>query len=331
MPSSSDYYDLLGVKRSATADEIRSAYRKLARELHPDVNKAADAATRFSRVQEAYEVLSDTTKRQNYDRYGVADPGSASGSGGAAGGGGGGRRGTYTWTNVAGRPGPSQGEFNDFDAGSIFEEIFGGRSSSDPGPFGSPGGGGFGARAKARSKPTKGGDINQALTVSFLEAARGGTRHVRVVRGGSGQTIEVTIPMGVAEGTKMRVRGAGSPSASGGPPGDLILTVEIEPHDQFRREGLDVLVDLPLTIVEATLGATVPVPTIQGKAEVTVPPGTSSGARLRLRGQGIRTHEKGVGDLYAIVKVIAPKELSEEDKAMLRDLGARLPKVRGAE
>lgn len=326
MPSSPDYYDILGVQRTASADEIRSAYRKLARELHPDVNKAPDAAKKFSRVQEAYEVLSDATKRQNYDRFGVADPGMG---GGPSSGSGGGRRGTYTWTNVAGRPGPSPGEFSDFDAGSIFEEIFGGRSTGDQGPFGSPGG--FGARAKARSKPTKGVDINQALKVSFLEAARGGTRHVRVVRGGSGQTIEVTIPMGVADGTKMRVRGAGAPSASGGPPGDLILMVEIEPHEQFRREGLDVLVDLPLTIVEATLGATVQVPTIQGTAEVTVPPGTSSGARLRLRGQGIHTHEKGHGDLYAIVKIMAPRELSEQDRTMLRDLGARLPRVRGTE
>lgn len=321
MASSSDYYQVLGVQRSASADEIKSAYRKLARELHPDVNKAQDAAKKFARVQEAYEVLSDATKRQNYDRYGVAEPGF--GEGGASGGG---RRGTYTWTNVAGRPSSGPGDFSDVDAASIFEEIFGGRSSGDSSAFGM--GGGFGQRAKARSKPTKGADIAQSLPVSFLEAARGGTRHVRVVRGGSGQTIEVTIPMGVADGTKLRVRGAGAPSPNGGPPGDSILTVEIEPHECFRREGLDIHVDVPLTIAEAALGATVQVPTIHGKAEVTVPAGTSSGARLRLRGQGIRTHDKGAGDQYAIIKIVAPKGLSEADKALLSDLATRLGRVR---
>lgn len=321
MPSR-DYYDILGVKKSASADEIRSAYRKLARELHPDVNKAADAAKKFAEVQAAYEVLSDEQKKQNYDRFGVAEPGfGGAGPGGA----GGGRR--YTWTNVGGRPGAGPGggqnvDFGDFDAGSIFDEIFGASRGGDAGgsnPFA-----GFGARAKARSKPTRGGDLNHDLVVDFLEAARGGTKSVRITRGGSSQTIEVTLPVGVAEGTKLRVRGAGSPSASGGPPGDLILTVHIGPHEWFRRDGLDVLVDVPLTIAEAALGATVHVPTLTGKAEVSVPAGTSSGARLRLRGQGIRTHEKGHGDLYAVIKIVAPKDLSEADKAALRDMGARL-------
>lgn len=316
MPAPRDYYEVLGVRRSASADDIKAAYRKLVRELHPDVNKAADAPKKFTEVQAAYEVLSDPEKRSTYDRYGTAEPGATS-AGSAAGA----RRGS-AWTNVGGRP--SASDFGaDFDAQSIFEEIFGGVR---PGGEGSPGG--FGARAKARSRPTQGADITADLSVDFLEAARGGIKTVRIPRGGTSQTIEVTVPMGVADNTKLRIRGAGSPSASGGAPGDLILNVRITPHPTLRREGLDLLQDVPLTIVEAALGAKVQVPTIGGQAEVVIPPGTSSGARLRLRGQGIRTQDQGAGDLYAIVRIVAPKGLSDADKDILRDLGQRLPDPR---
>lgn len=317
MPPSRDYYEVLGVAKGATADQIKSAYRRLARELHPDVNKSPDASKKFNEVQEAYDVLSDTSKRENYDRFGVAEPG----FGGAGPSNAGGRRGgTYTWSNVAGRPGPGGGsDFGDADAGSIFEEIFGGR--------GDPFGGGFGAGPKARAKPTRGRDIEHELVLDFMEAVRGGSKSIRLSRGGVTQTIELTIPPGVGEGTKLRVRGQGLPSSGRGSAGDLIVTAHIAAHEVFRRDGMDIVLELPLTIVEATLGTTVSVPTLAGKAEVTVPPGTSSGQRLRLRGQGIKS-EKGTGDLFVVARIVVPRELSDEDREALRRIGDRLPSPR---
>lgn len=321
MASARDYYEVLGVARDATADQIKSAYRRLARELHPDVNKAADAGKRFSEVQEAYDVLSDETKRKNYDRYGTPEPGFGPAGAGYSASGGGPRRGTYTWTNVAGRPGPGGGDFSEFDAGSIFEEIFGGRSD----PFASTG---FGGRARSRGRSTRGKDIEHEIVLDFMDAVRGGVRSLRVSRGASTQTIELTIPPGITEGTRLRMRGAGLPGTGNAPPGDLMVTVRVAPHEYFRREGLDILLDLPLTIAEAALGATVQVPTLTGRAEVTVPPGTSSGQRLRLKGQGVRT-DKGTGDLYAVVQIVAPKDLSAEDRAALRAMSERLSSPRG--
>jgi curved DNA-binding protein len=306
--STPDHYEVLKVARGASLDEIKSAYRKLARELHPDVNKAPDAAQKFARVQEAYDVLSDEKKRDHFDRYGASEPGFAGTSGGP-------RRGTYTWTNVAGRPGAAVGDFDEFDVGTIFEEVFGGK----PDPFG----GGFGGGVKPKGRATRGRDVEQEIVVEFMEAARGGTKPIRVTRGGSTQTIELKIPAGVAEGTRLRMRGAGSPSAGGAPPGDLIVTVRIAPHELFRREGLDVLLDLPLTIAEASLGTRASVPTLTGRAELAVPPGTSSGQRLRLKGQGIRT-ESGSGDLLVVAKIVAPRDLSDADRETLRLLGGRL-------
>lgn len=342
MATKRDLYDVLGISRSASADEIKSAYRKLARQYHPDVNKAKDAPTKFNEVQEAYEVLSDIEKRKMYDQFGHAGVGAA---GGAAGGGGyagqrwpysggeSGEPGTYTWSNIGGRPsgaGGSAGGASDFDMGSIFEEIFGGGGGGGAGSAeaGRAGRGGFGARAKARSKNSRGRDITHDITVDFLTAARGGTETLRVDRGGSSQTIDVTIPPGIADATKLRVRGAGAPSAGTGGAGDLILTVNVGAHPVFRREGLDILLDLPLSITEAALGKTLSVPTLTGKADVTIPPGTSSGQKLRLRGQGIKTDAGEAGDLYVVAKIIAPKALSEADKEALRTIGERLPSVR---
>ncbi len=313
MPPSRDYYEVLGIAKSATADQIKSAYRRLARELHPDMNKSPDAPKKFNEVQVAYDVLSDTAKRENFDRFGRADPGVGGGPGSGS------RRGaTYSWSNVAGRPGAA-GDFNEVDAGSIFEEIFGGRSDHF--------GGGFGTGPKARAKPTRGRDIEHELVLDFMEAVRGGSKSIRISRGSVTQTIEVTIPPGVAEGTKLRMRGAGLASTGRASAGDLIVTIHVAAHELYRREGLDLVLDLPLTIAEAALGASVSVPTLTGKAEVTIPPGTSSGQRLRLRGQGIKT-EKGTGDLLVAAKIVVPKELREEDREALRRLGEHLPKPR---
>jgi curved DNA-binding protein len=318
MATERDYYEVLGVARSASDDEIKRAYRKLAREKHPDVNKATNAAEQFGEIQRAYEVLSDGDKRKRYDRLGHAGVDGANAS--QQWGGGGPRQGTYTWTNVGG-PGGAGGA-SDFDVHSIFEEMFGGRARGGGAP------GGFGSQARAKSRGTRGRDVTREVTVDFLDAVRGSTTSIRVRRGGSMQTIDVTIPPGSKDGAKLRVRGSGSPSPGGGVPGDLILTVRVTPHPHFRWDGDNLLVDLPLTIVEATLGAKIHVPTLRGSAELTIPPGTSSGQRLRLRGQGVPGASGAAADLYATVRVVAPKNVSAADRRTLTDLASRLESPR---
>jgi DnaJ-class molecular chaperone len=336
VPTASDYYNVLGVSRSASEDEIRRAYRKLARELHPDVNKAPDAAERFNKVNEAYEVLSDPEKRKNYDRFGTATPGEGFGGGP----GGSPRGGTYSWTNVGGGAGGSS-PFGAEDIGSIFEEIFGvgGRAGAGGGsPFGTGGpfgGGGAGgqrstqARGRGRGQAraaAKGADRHETIQVTFITAALGGAETVP----GSTKPIEVTIPAGVDDGQKLRLRGEGEPGRGAAPAGDLIVTVRVGKHPHFRREGLDVLIDLPVSIAEATLGVTVDVPLLKGRADVRVPPGCPSGQRLRIKGRGITTPDR-TGDFYAVVKIVPPNVQDEQTKRLVESLAARLPSTRTGE
>ncbi len=309
-PAQRDYYEVLGVERDATGDQIRAAYRRLARKLHPDVNKSADATQKFAEVQQAYDILSDEQKRRAYDQYGHE---AAAGFGREPGP----QRPHYTWTNVAGPGGVGAAE-GDFDVGSIFEEMFGRH----------PAGTGFSGRARARSRTTRGRDLESELAVDFMGAMRGGKHTLRLQRGGKTQTVEVTVPAGVEDGTRLRIRGMGAPSGTSGPPGDLILTVRVAPHSHFRREGLDLLLDLPLSITEATLGTTVSIPTVTGRADVTVPPGTASGQRLRLRGQGVKTEDGRHGDLYVVTRIVSPKDISAADRKTLDDLAGRIPPVR---
>ncbi|RMH25998.1 MAG: J domain-containing protein [Planctomycetota bacterium] len=320
MAAAKSYYEVLGVSRGADEAAIKAAYRRLARQWHPDVNKEPDAAEKFREVQQAYEVLSDPEKRKLYDRVGHE-----AFAHGAAAGAGGGRGPTYTWSNVGGGDFGGATEGFDFgDLSDLFGEMFGG------GPFGGASAGRRAAAgARARSTPRRGRDIRTERLISFDAAVRGSTEAVRVHRGGSSQTIEVTIPKGVADGAKLRVRGAGEPSPTGGTAGDLILTVRVGAHPIFRRHGLDVEFDLPLSIVEATLGATVRVPTPDGgRADLKVPPGTPSGAKLRLRGRGVENADGDRGDLYAVVKIVPPKSVTAQDRAALEALGARLPSPR---
>ncbi len=318
-----DYYEVLSIPRGATADQIRSAHRKLARELHPDVNKQADAATRFAEVQEAYDVLSDPDKRATYDRvgHGAYTGGVPHARSGAP------PRGTYTWTNIGGTPGDVS--FDPEDIGSIFEEFFGG-------------GRGPGARGAERETPRtrarpKGADIHHTIDVPFETAYDGGTVTIQIARDGDEETIDINIPRGVDTGAKLRLRGKGR-RGRGGSVGDLILTVRLLPHPTFRRDGLDVLTDVTLTIVEATLGAKVGVPLPPDgheTAQITAPPGTPSGARLRIRARGFETDARAGapgrrGDFFAVVRIVPPKpdELSEGDRDALRSIGARLPSPR---
>jgi len=335
MPARRDYYTVLGVKKSATADDIRSAHRRLARKLHPDVNKAPDAAEKFREVQEAYDVLSDDEKRKIYDRVGhdAFVSGVRAAHAGARGGQPGGGSRAYSWS--AG-DGMGAGGFSADDLGSIFEEMFSGRgggfggfgASPEPGARAPGGAGPFGASARRRSRQRKGADLTHDVTVPFDQAMAGGVHRLGVSRGGVSQTIEVKVPKGVKDGARLRIRGSGQPSPTGGPPGDLILTVRIGPHPLYKRDGLDIILDLPVTIAEAALGADVEVPTPRGRVTLKVPPGAASGARLRVREHGVEDDKGAKGDLYAVVKVIPPKTLTDDQRSALETLAKSLPQVR---
>lgn len=285
-----DPYDILGVDRKASADEIKRAYRRLAKETHPDRNPGNKAAEqRFKEVQAAYDVLGDSDRRKQYDQFGAGGP-------------------TPDFQNWRGEPsGSVQYEtagFESFgDLSSIFEQFF--RRSGN--------GGGTAPRGRrprgdGRQSAPAGGDIEHTIEITFEEAVRGSTREVSLQsdRGGKPERIEFRIPPGIADGQAIRLRGRGQPGAGGR--GDLLLRCRILPHPWYRRDGLDIHLDLPLTIPEAMLGARVEIPTLDGVTLLTVPPGTSSGAKLRLRGKGIRdSRSEMTGDMYAIVRIVAPR------------------------
>jgi curved DNA-binding protein len=292
-----DYYEVLGVPRGAGDEEIRSAYRKLAREYHPDVNKEPGAEDRFKEVSEAYEVLRDPEKREKYDRLGAnwkagEDVSGASGFGGGSGFSGG--------FGGGGAQGFGDGDgFSDF-----FESFFGGRRE------GSRGFEGFSMR---------GGDQEAPLEVTLEEAARGGKRRISLA---DGRDFEVQIPPGVRDGQKIRLAGQGGEGASGGPAGDLYLRVRIKRHPRFRRDGDDLVVEIPVAPWEAALGATVPVPTLDGSAKVKVPAGSSSNRRLRLKGEGMPGPGGRKGDLYASVRIVVPKKLEKRERELFEELAA---------
>jgi len=320
MARSRSFYNILGVTKDATADEIKRAYRKLARKLHPDVNKAGDAAEKFKEVQEAYETLSDEKKRKMYDRVGHAAFVRGA-TGAAADSGRGGRGPTYTWSNIGSSgAGDASSSFDFGDISDVFAEMFGG------------GGGRRGSAprdARTRSRPKAGRDIHKDRLISFETAIAGGRESIRVGRGGAVQTLDVKIPKGVDEGAKLRIAGGGEPSPTGAKAGDLILTIHVGKHSLFVRQGLDVTLELPLTIVEATIGATVEIPTPAGeRVKLKIPAGSASGSRLRLKGRGVVTDDGRKGDLFAVLKIVPPKELSKNDRAMLESLGERLASPR---
>jgi curved DNA-binding protein len=312
-----DYYDALGVSRDATTDEIRTAYRRLARENHPDVNKDPAAADRFKDISEAYDVLRDEEKRRAYDRYGenwkAASAGPGPGGGGGGGGGGprgGGPQGFEGFDG--GFAGFGGGGAAEGDLGDIFESLFGGgRASSRAGGRRRRGGGGDGFSLR-------GGDHEATIDLTLEEAFRGGSRHFQL---SDGRDYDVTIPPGVREGQRIRLAGEGAAGVGGGPSGDLLLRVRLVPHPRFRLVGDNIEVDLPVAPWEAALGATVPVPLIDGgTARVKVKGGSSSGTRLRLKGEGWPERDGRRGDLYAIVKIMVPKKLSRQERKLFEEL-----------
>lgn len=309
--SKRDFYEVLGISKGAGTSEIRDAHRKLVRKLHPDVNKESDASERFAEVQEAYDVLSDETKRSRYDQFGHAGFSASTGTGDHGGAGG-------AWTDVD----PETFE-------SIFGDFFRGRggSGTEGIDFGGIGGGSPGRRHVAQ--PRRGSDLQHDITIPFLVAANGGTETIRVAdASGKVQSIEVKVPAGIFEGATLRVRGKGGPGTHGGGPGDIRLRMHIDKHPWYKRDGLDLLMDLPITIVEAAKGVTVELPLLSGSVSLVVPPGTGSSAKLRVAGKGI-TNSKGVsGDFFAIVSIVAPKDLSEANLDRIADAGESLPDPR---
>jgi DnaJ-class molecular chaperone len=294
MTSNRDYYEVLGVGRTATEKEIKAAYRKLARKFHPDVNPGDSAAEdRFKEVAEAFAVLGDPEKRARYDRGGRE----AFGAG---------------FDPFAGMS-REQAEAFDFGGFSdLFESLFGGAAR--------------GTRPRGRGR---GGDLEFEMTVPFVQAISGHTIEVTLPRPGArgpGERVKVRIPPGVEDGSRVRVAGRGESGHGGGAAGDAYLRVHVEPHPLFRREGTDLLCDVPVGIVKATLGGRVDVPTLDGRATIEIPPGTRSGQKLRLRGRGVPAHgARRAGDLFVVVQIVPPKDLDARSKALLEELAKLHP------
>ncbi|MBE7047768.1 MAG: molecular chaperone DnaJ [Ruminococcaceae bacterium] len=358
MAEKRDYYEVLGVAKSASADEIKKAFRKKAKQYHPDLNPDnKEAEAKFKEVNEAYEILSDADKKQRYDQFGHAGVDPNFGAGGGFGGFDGG-----------------------FDIGDIFEGFFGG--------------GGFGRNSARRNAPRRGADLETQVSISFEEAAFGCEKEIHLYRtefcpdcdgsgakagsdvatctvcGGSGQvrstqrtilgnmstvttctacggkgkivkepcgkcagkgkirksrTIKVTIPAGIDHGQSISLSGQGNVGDKGAPAGNLFVAVSVAPHDLFQRSGADVMCEVPITFVQATLGAELEVPTLDGKVKYTIPEGTQTGTVFRLKGKGIpMLRRNGRGDQFVKVVVEIPTHLSSKQKALLREFESGL-------
>lgn len=274
-----DPYEVLGVSKAASEDEVRRAFRRLAKELHPDVRPDdAAASDRFKKVSAAYEIVGDTEKRGRFDRGEIDAAGEP-------------RRNQHRRYADAGR-GPAGDEFG---FGDVFSDLFGARTGRAPRP-----GQAFGLRGQ---------DARYTLEVDFLEAALGARKRVTMPEGGQ---LDLAVPEGVEDGQVLRLRGKGSPGVRGGEAGDALVEIRIRPHPEFRRQGVDILLDLPIALDEAVLGARIEVPTISGRVTVTVPKGTSSGRALRLKGKGLRRGPSGLaGDQIVVLQIVLPEVIDD--------------------
>ena len=365
-----DYYEHLGVPRKATAKDIRAAFRKLARKYHPDLNPGDKAAEeKFKQLQEAYDVLSDSKKRQMYDQYGFYSDNPPSGDYGAgAGGAAGNVNFDFSGFDFGGGAGSSGGSsFRD-----LFSQFFGGR----------------GGRSATEEEAEEGGSLEYQLEIDFWDAVRGGVKKLQITRldacetchgtgavgtpqvcpacngtgtiqqnagkmrfnvpctrcGGTGklrtacktcggegrvrrtETIDVRIPAGVASGGRVRVPGKGNAGTMGAPGGDLYLVIEVKPHPFFERRGNDIYAKVPVTVSEATLGAKIEVPTIDGRALVRIPPGTNSGRTLRLREKGVPSARNAArGDQYVEIQVVVPQPTDERVRNIMKELETVAP------
>ena len=300
-----DYYQVLGISKNASADEIKKAYRKLARKYHPDLNpgdKSAEA--RFKEINEAQEVLSDPEKRRKYDQYGqywqqVGQGGASPGSAG-------------TGVDVGGFDFSQYGNFEDF-INEILGRSAGGRSSSSysyrttsPGGFGGFADSGFGSGYG--DVPVR--DSEAAIALSFSEAFNGTQKQFRL----GNETVKVRIPPGAKTGSRLRIKGKGQTSSFSGQRGDLYLNIELQPHPLFKFKGDNLVAEIPITPEEAVLGAEIAVPTPEGKVTMKIPPGVNSGQSLRLKGKGWRKPNKQRSDLMVKLKIVTPKNLSQTER-----------------
>ena len=301
-----DYYEILGVDRKATNKEVQSAFRKLAKKYHPDLHTGKDkteAEEKFKEINEAYEVLSDEKKRERYDQLGA------------------------NWKSGADfRPPPGYenmhfeyvnmgdmgnlGGFSDF-----FETLFGGGMGNMGGMGGFQRTGG-----PQQSFSRKGQNTEAQLELSLEEAYHGGKRSISLSMGSTKKQIDVTIPNGVRDGTKIRLAGQGNPGMNGGPPGDLYLKVSILPHRFFEVSGDDLIVETPILPWEAIMGADIEVPTLDSKVKVKVPPKSQTGRKLRLKGKGLPKKGGTRGDQYVKLKTVVPKKLSKKEKELFEEL-----------
>ncbi|HYH46120.1 MAG TPA: DnaJ C-terminal domain-containing protein [Thermoanaerobaculia bacterium] len=313
-----DYYATLGVKKDASQDDIQKAYRKLARKLHPDVNKDPSAETKFKEIGEAYEALKDPDKRKKYDQYGSA----------------------WNSARQTGAPPPGWERFDfgqggggggfDFGSGgpegfsSFFEMLFGGgmggggrRGGGFPG-FGGAAGPGSGAGARA---PRNGSDAEAVLTLSLEEALRGGPREITLSDAyGQRRTLSVKIPAGVRPGQRIRLSGQGQQGMGDAPAGDLLLRVEIEPHPRFKIDGADLQTSVAVAPWEAALGSEAEVETLDGPVRVRIPANSSSGRKIRLRGRGMPQPGGTRGDLIAEIRIVVPEQLSDRERELFEQL-----------
>ncbi|MBN1477720.1 DnaJ domain-containing protein [Candidatus Sumerlaeota bacterium] len=293
-----DYYNILGVSRDASKEEIRKAFRSLARKYHPDTNRDPEAEARFKEVNEAYEVLGDPEKRQRYDALGS---------------------GFHAGQEFRPPPGFSTFEFTEpgggggaFAFSDFFEMLFGGMGGM---------GGGFRGGAGAHVRP-QARNFETEITLSLEEAQRGGKRAFELIRpdqSGAKRRYEITIPPGTRDGAQLRLRGQGE-AVAGGEVGDLIVRVRLREHPLFRVEGDNLRTEVPVTPWEAALGAKVPVPTLSGSVTLSIPPGTRSGRTLRLGGQGLSRKGGGKGDLLVSVRIEVPTELTERERELFEAL-----------
>ncbi|MBX6376628.1 MAG: J domain-containing protein [Acetobacteraceae bacterium] len=296
--ASDDPYALLGVKRDASAEEIRSAYRKLARKLHPDLNPGDKAAEeRFKKVSAAYDLLSDPEKRARFDRGEIDATGAER------------PQPRRYWREHAGTAGDAYASDSGFadilDADDLLAAIFG-RSGAGRRPGEGFEGGGIRMR---------GSDLRGRLHIDFLEAINGATKRLTLP---DGSVVDVHVPPGAHDGQVLRLRGKGAPGFGGGPPGDLLVELEVGGHHRFTRRGDDIHLELPVSITEAVLGAKVEVPTPAGPVRVTVPPGSNTGTVLRLRGRGVPRPDGTRGDAFAELRVFLPDKPDPELEAFLR-------------
>jgi curved DNA-binding protein len=299
--ASRDYYDILGVSKNASYEELKRAYRKLAMKYHPDRNpNKKEAEERFKEINEAYAVLSDKEKRKQYDTFGAE-----------------GFRQRFTQEDI----------FRGFDFDDLLSNLFGGRGKREF-RFGGKGGsdfgdffsGQYGHRDMGRM-PQKGEDILYELTISLEEAAFGGEKRISYRKNGRVEEVSVKIPRGIPSGKRLRLTGKGIEGKNGGPPGDLYLQVSIAEHPIFSRERDDLIVEKEINFSEAVLGTTIEVPTLEGMKKVKIPPGTQSHTKMRLKGLGIPHFQKeGKGDEYVKVIVRIPNRVTEKSRGLIQEL-----------